>query len=145
MRCITIRQPFAWAIFHGKNVENRTGWRYTYTGLLGIHAGLHLAGPDAWDTVPELATAQMPMFGAPRCPVDAELGAVIGVVDAGAPHWWHDCRQSDGTLCSPWAQEGAHHLPLRAPRMFRAPVPAVGRLGLWRPERDVSVAVKEVL
>lgn len=37
MKTISLRQPWAWAIFHGKPVENRT-WKTQYTGCLLIHA-----------------------------------------------------------------------------------------------------------
>ena len=39
MKCISIQQPWAWAIFHGKDVENRT-WATKYKGELLIHAGM---------------------------------------------------------------------------------------------------------
>jgi hypothetical protein len=37
MKAISIQQPWAWALFHGKPVENRT-WRTDYRGDLLIHA-----------------------------------------------------------------------------------------------------------
>jgi hypothetical protein len=37
MRALTVRQPWAWAIFHGKPVENRS-WATKYRGDLLIHA-----------------------------------------------------------------------------------------------------------
>lgn len=37
MKAISIKQPWAWAIFHGKDVENRT-WATRFTGPLLIHA-----------------------------------------------------------------------------------------------------------
>jgi len=37
MKFISIRQPWAWCIFHGKPVENRSWWT-NYRGPLGIHA-----------------------------------------------------------------------------------------------------------
>jgi hypothetical protein len=38
MKCISIKQPWAWAIFHGKDVENRV-WSTKFRGDLLIHAG----------------------------------------------------------------------------------------------------------
>lgn len=38
MRCLTIQQPWAWAVFHGKCIENRTQL-WSYRGPLAIHAG----------------------------------------------------------------------------------------------------------
>ena len=37
MKAISIKQPWAWAIFHGKDVENRT-WATKFRGELLIHA-----------------------------------------------------------------------------------------------------------
>jgi hypothetical protein len=37
IKCLSIRQPWAWAIFHGKDIENRT-WATKYRGGLLIHA-----------------------------------------------------------------------------------------------------------
>jgi hypothetical protein len=39
MKCLSIRQPWAWAILHGgKRIENRT-WNTTYRGPILLHAG----------------------------------------------------------------------------------------------------------
>ena len=39
MKALSIRQPWAWAIFHGKPVENRT-WSAKHRGPLLIHAAM---------------------------------------------------------------------------------------------------------
>ena len=39
MRALTVQQPWAWAIFHGKAIENRTQ-QWAYRGPLAIHAGV---------------------------------------------------------------------------------------------------------
>jgi hypothetical protein len=44
MMTLSIRQPWAWAIFNGKDVENRT-WATKYRGDLLIHASLTLDVP----------------------------------------------------------------------------------------------------
>lgn len=38
MKALSIRQPWAWAILNGKDIENRN-WRTTYRGEFFIHAG----------------------------------------------------------------------------------------------------------
>jgi len=38
MMALSIKQPWAWAIFHGKDVENRT-WRTSVVGTIVIHTG----------------------------------------------------------------------------------------------------------
>jgi hypothetical protein len=37
MKALSLKQPWAWCVFHGKDVENRT-WRSSYRGSLLIHA-----------------------------------------------------------------------------------------------------------
>ena len=49
MKCLSILQPWAWAIIHGgKDVENRT-WRTAYRGPLLIHASLSRRAYNAQD------------------------------------------------------------------------------------------------
>lgn len=77
-RVLTLKQPWASAIFDGKNVENRT-WSTSYRGRLWIHAGLSI---DEWAMhVPE---------GLPR-------GVILGhvqLVDV--------VRDSDSIWAEPW-------------------------------------------
>lgn len=37
MKALSLKQPMAWAIFHGKDVENRK-WKTNYRGHILIHA-----------------------------------------------------------------------------------------------------------
>ncbi|OGP87161.1 MAG: hypothetical protein A2031_08115 [Deltaproteobacteria bacterium RBG_19FT_COMBO_43_11] len=39
MKAISVQQPWAWALFHGKDVENRP-WATKYRGDLLIHASM---------------------------------------------------------------------------------------------------------
>ncbi|MCU1677701.1 MAG: hypothetical protein JWM93_2459 [Frankiales bacterium] len=129
-RALTVRQPWAWAIFFGKDVENRSR-RTHYRGPLLIHAGL------AWDE-----TAFYPIghgWVAPRanCP----LGVILGTVDVVGCHDDAWCWTPDG-FCSPWAQgDGGtgdtFHWELANPRPLPTPIPCKGRLGLWTPPADV--------
>lgn len=145
MKALTVRQPWAWAIFHGKDVENRSKWKYRFTGILTIHAGQQLAGQDAWAEVQRLSTDTLPQFGLPREPTECAFGALIGCVDLLEPHWWEDCLKPDGSLCSPWAQRDQHHLPLRHPRKFLEPLECPGALGLWNAPTGTLHAVRQVL
>jgi len=38
-RAISLRQPWAWCLLHGKDVENRDWWMPQFKGWLLIHAG----------------------------------------------------------------------------------------------------------
>jgi hypothetical protein len=46
MKCLSIRQPWAWLVVNGwKNIENRT-WRTRYRGDLLIHAAVAVTRAD---------------------------------------------------------------------------------------------------
>ncbi len=145
MIALTVRQPWGWAIFHGKNVDNRSGWKYKHTGELAIHAGLRFADQDAWAEVHRLSPDELDYFGKPGEPTECAFGAVIGVVDLDEPHWWEDCRQDDGSLCSPWAWRDRWHLPLRRPRRLQRPIECPGRQGPWVLPRSVEIDVRLAL
>jgi len=39
MKALSLSRPWAWAMFHGKDIENRT-WPTSYRGRIIIHAAL---------------------------------------------------------------------------------------------------------
>lgn len=138
MKALTVRQPYGWAIFHGKDVENRRQ-KFTHRGRLLIHTGQHLAPAAAMEFVNHLADEPLPQLGLPGEPTETALGAIIGVVAVLGVHGLDAC----GGTCSPWAEKTAPaHLRLGNPRVFRLPIPAFGRLGIWEvldPEVDRAV------
>lgn len=82
---LTVRQPWASAIFHaGKDVENRS-WSTDYRGRLWIHSGLATgwAGPDAWADAHGLWVPEEPL------PRGVILGSVqlVGVVRNADSPW----------------------------------------------------------
>jgi hypothetical protein len=135
MRVLTVRQPWAWAIIYGgKDVENRArNIAGSYRGPVAIHAGL---GYD----VTAYASETWPA-GVTRTAVAGKRvrGAVIGVVDLDDVHR----AELPGASCcgSRWAQDDAWHLMFANIRPLSTPVPARGRLGLWRPDADLSGAI----
>ena len=150
MRCLTVRQPYAWAIIHGgKDVENRTrNIAGSYRGPLLIHAAKQLADDDHLDdrvasAVGELARAGYPLPRVPQIAGDAptpgnvitpwygHLGGVIGVVDLVDVHKAARCVGIHGEHCSDWANPDGEHLVLANPRPFAEPIPYRGALGLW--------------
>lgn len=75
VKCLSIKQPFAWLIVNGyKDIENRT-WKSNYRGELFIHAGKTFDS-DGYDWVksnfPEIV---MPLKS------DFELGGIVGFVN----------------------------------------------------------------
>lgn len=127
MRCLTIRQPYAWAIMHGgKNIENRsTAWRYR--GSLAIHAGTRFSsqGVDEVSSVLGYCVTE-----------GATPGVILGVVDLVDVH-----RELVG-CCAPWGHAGAVHLVLAHPRRLPVPIPCRGQLGLWTLPADVVAAIE---
>jgi len=142
MKALTVRQPWAGAIFaqaDSKDVENRkTAW--TYRGPLAIHAGQQLADRIAFTDV-TLRLGRPPQIGSPKAPTEWALGAVIGLVDLVDIHPSRSCRCS----CSPWAMPYHQHLRLENPRVLRRPVPAYGRQGLWNPGDELRAEIERTL
>lgn len=72
MKCLSLKQPWAWAIFHaGKDIENRT-WRTHYRGPFLIHASQNYdrAGHEWIEKVLGI-----------RIPDDLSKGGIIGRVE----------------------------------------------------------------
>ena len=152
MRILTVRQPWAWAIVHGeKDVENRTqSWKYR--GPIAIHAANQTSEQGMRDDNVRAAWSEH----GEGDPLEAlVIGAVIGVVDLVDVHTCAtDC------CSSPWAMQDLVvetwrgplsqtrsqfrvHLVLANPRPLAKPIPAKGRLGLWRPDEQLTAAIRE--
>jgi len=132
MKALTVQQPWAWAIFHGKNIENRTQ-QWSYRGPLAIHAGMRESDRGIYD--PRILDLYEKHW------YDANLGHFLGVVDL------VDCHPDAG-CCKPWGEsayvehggrERRHiiHLVLENPRELAEPIPCRGALGLWTPPADI--------
>ncbi|MGU3650635.1 hypothetical protein [Mycolicibacterium sp. A43C] len=146
MRAVTVQQPWAWSIFHGKAIENRTQ-NWGYRGPLAIHAGLRWSDRGDTSTLVRAAfTEQFPQFvdvlsgKLPRWPFT--MGEILGVVDL------VDCHPDAG-CCRPWgessyvehggrARRRVTHLVLENPRLLADPIPCRGALGLWTPPADIT-------
>lgn len=134
IRCITVRQPWAFGIAHlGKSPENRVRTT-SYRGPLGIHAG------KAWDAAGGQDSRITSRCGALR-PDDDRIvyGAVIALAQL------VDCHEAIGGCCLPWGDRSfttlgsgptvVFHLVLDYVRPLAEPIPARGQLGLpWRPD-----------
>jgi len=129
MKCLSVRQPWAWLLFHGKDIENRS-WPSSHRGPLAIQAAAGMTideYEDARDFV-----RQFDRELACRIPDRESLvrGAVIGTVDqigCTAASW------------SPWFMGPYGHQYANATELV-VPVPAKGRLGFW--EWDERLAVR---
>jgi hypothetical protein len=112
--CISIQQPWAWAIFHlGKDVENRS-WQPPRLGHFYIHAS---------KTYNHAAAAWIEKtFGVrPPGPDDLPMGAIIGSVEVVG------CIQDSA---SPWAIAGQFHWQLHKPVEI-SPISCLGELRIF--------------
>ena len=129
MKCLSVRQPWAWLIIHGgKDIENRT-WRTRYSGPLLIHAAKTLdesdyrEGGDIYRVLSEGSALTVP----PRD--ELVYGAIIGKVRLVT------CR-AEPIYDNPWAVFGCWNWVLKCPEAI-GPIPYPGRRGLF----DVPDAV----
>lgn len=142
MKVLTVQQPWAWAIFHGKTIENRTQ-QWTYRGPLAIHAGQRWSERGAQSPlVRDAFRRDEPHYNGGKLPSWLFHSAVIlGVVDLVDVHPSAGC-------CEPWGESAyvEHggrerrqivHLVLENPRLLSEPIPCKGALGLWTPPADV--------
>lgn len=139
MRALTVQQPWAWAIFHGKGIENRT-WAPRHRGPLAIHAGTR------WSQRGADSPLVHPLC---RWPINRDAftrGAIIGMVDL------VDVHPEQGRCCTPWGESsyvehggrerGAiFHLVLERARLLSEPVPHRGLLGCWPVPADVETLI----
>ena len=114
MKTISVRQPWAWALFHGKDIENRP-WATHYTGPLLIHASKTFD----YDGL-KWIQKNFPITIAPFIPGTDFLsfGAIIGKV-----------RMTDCIIhsSSPWFF-GPYGFLFTDPVEFKTPIPYRGRL-----------------
>ena len=113
---LTIRQPWASAIFvGGKDVENRKQ-RTHYRGRLWIQASVFASrtAPDRWGVLHDIWLPDEPLA----------RGVILGSVEL------VDCVEDSDSV---WALPGHFQLLLRRPLLLKRPVPHSGSLTFsWR-------------
>ena len=162
MRALTVLNPWAWAILHGKDVENRgwpvPGWRLDE---LAIHAGARSGWDDGGEFSPLVQSAWIGYLG----PVSAmsrftgtrnvELyrdsplithSAVVAVAEGVSCHHATDCQQDwQPAGCSAWGVSGQFHWSWKVLHVLATPVPCRGYQKLWTVPDDVERAVRAQL
>ncbi len=140
MKCLSILQPWAWAILYGgKSVENRS-WGTYHRGPLLIHAGKSdrlVADAGAW--IREQGIATPPRY---------DFGAILGIVElTHCVDRWSQAGCLIRQRCSPWADnDAAYYWLLANARPFRQPIPYRGRQGLFDvQEPEVLAAIEAQL
>ena len=77
MKCLSIRQPWAWAIIHtGTDVENRS-WITRHRGPLLIHSGISL--DTQWESACELIQSVSGLVVPPKS--EMLRGGIVGAAD----------------------------------------------------------------
>lgn len=123
---ISVRQPWAWAIFHAlKDIENRT-WKTAVRGVVAIHASSGMTRSEYSEF-----EAFRKLRGLDGLPVPAfeELtrGAILGTVEI------VDCVTHSP---SQWFQ-GCYGFVLKNPSLLSEPIPFKGQLGFFPLPEDV--------
>lgn len=120
MRCLAVRQPWAWALVSGaKDIENRT-WSTDYRGPVILQA-------SASKTDVNFAVKAK---GLP--PLEFAYGALIGVADLVDVAPLNESMETN-----PWAQ-GTHCWRFANARVFREPIPCKGKLNLYTLAPDLA-------
>lgn len=116
VKCLTVWQPWAWAIVAGyKDVENRS-WPTPYRGHLLIHAGKNRSDMADWTLCDANRRVELVV------PRDIAFGAVVGVVTL------VDCTRDRK---SAWHQHGQWGWYFEFPVAFAEAVPMRGQQGLF--------------
>lgn len=118
MKALSLTQPMAWAIFHGKDVENRT-WKTNFRGRVYIHAS------KKFDRVHYNFLISARILYLPE-PCEFVHGAIIGEVDI------LDCRYRDpdlnANLFSRWHMPGQWGFYLANAIGYDRPIPCKGTI-----------------
>ena len=119
MKALSLTQPMAWAIFNGKDVENRT-WQTKYRGRVYIHASQGFNKEHyQWIARNEnRLVCQLPQ------PEELIHGAIIGEVTV------VDCVRHHG---SRWAFEDQWQFVLEDATLYEKPIPCKGALNFFEP------------
>lgn len=120
MKALSVRQPWAWFLLHGKPVENRD-WSSRYRGPLAIHASKSMTKAEYFEAVDMVRRFDPDLVRRMPGPAEMVKGAIIGTVNM------VDCVKQ---LESPWFF-GPWGFVLHNPVEFVEPIYVKGSLGLW--------------
>ena len=125
MRALSVRQPWAWAIFYaGKDIENRSYKHKNCPETIAIHVATR---SDSVDNLPTEVRR-------PR-PEDLQTGVIIGVVDVVEVVNQHESKWFSGPLG--WV--------LRNSRVLIEPIKYTGARRLWKVKPEVVRTIKRQL
>lgn len=150
LRALTVRQPWAFAITHGKPIENRR-WKNppSYRGPLAIHAGAAIdtvdrdCGEYAIRRVAELSSLPVVRTVCEGANVRRAVVAVAQLADVCSAAFAGGDERPPRCGCGPWAVGQQRHLILADVWVLSRPVPCLkGALGLWYLPDDVDAEVR---
>ena len=128
MKVLSVRQPWAWLLFNGKDIENRT-WRTSYRGQLLIHAS-QAVDPDDFPMQREWIREAGIVI-----PEDLPRGAIVGSATLTDVHDWASPPYTgfvSGQVKyspSPWF-EGPYGFLMTDAVEFEQPIQWRGQLGI---------------
>lgn len=122
MKVLTVKNPWALAIFHGKDIENRD-WYRGIRGTVAIHASAKPERPVDYEAALYFMQRHgIDISGMRFSPTNGHILGTVEIVDC--------VRESD----SPWFF-GKYGFVLRNQKLFDKPIPAKGALGFWNWEQ----------
>ena len=128
MKALSLTQPMAWAIFHGKDSENRTG-STKFRGRIYIHASKGF-NQEHYDWI--VQNENRLVTGIDLMPHEFIHGAIIGEVDIVDCVSWHTSR---------WWM-GLYGFVLENAVEYETPIPCKGMLGFFEPELPERKEIK---
>ncbi|WP_447979061.1 ASCH domain-containing protein [Candidatus Nitrospira bockiana] len=139
MKALTLWQPWASLVAFGEKKYETRAWPTTYRGRLAIHAGAHWTVAQrrlCWQSAFARALSR---HGVGQ-PEDLPLGAVLCVVELldVVETWGHRSQVSEQEKALGNWERGRYAWRLHVVEVFRVPILAKGRQGLWEwSERSV--------
>lgn len=126
MRCLSIRQPWAWLICAGKKtIENRV-WQTAYRGTIAIHASTTKSEVGRLKKALETDAFKADNF---------EYGSIIGFADIVDIQLYGREHEDDGFACGPYC------FKLTNGRLLREPVSMMGKLNLFVLDESIATRI----
>lgn len=133
MKCLTIKQPWAYLIFNDsgtnrglKDIENRT-WHTKIRGIVAIHTSKKI-DIDVYNGLIEYSNFKLPPLN------ELECGKIIGVVDI---------IDSVDKYPSYWKEHGTVGFVLENPKKLVTPIALKGQLGFFNLNEDILKVIIE--
>lgn len=135
MKCLTIKQPYAYLIFNDsgankglKNIENRT-WHTNIRGTVAIHTSKKI-DIEAYNGLIKYSNFKLPPLN------ELECGKIIGVVDI---------VDSVDKHPSYWKELNSIGFVLENPRKLIKPIDLKGQLGFFNLDVEIEKEILENL